>query len=175
MTRRAVAVGVAGLLLLGLGPAASAAPTPVDTTQVSTAPVEDLILPVEDLVFGEGNADGSVVQQGQEFTLLSDVFFAYNQAALNPQASAEIERIVGTIKASGATALTVVGHTDSDGADAANLDLSRRRAESVRTALLTGLPGVTVTAEGRGEAEPVASNDTPEGRALNRRVTITRA
>ncbi len=164
MKRGLVAIGVAGVLLVGVAPTASADPAPVDISQVAATPVEDLIFP-------EANADGSVVQRGKEFTLAADVFFAYNDAKLNAKAGTEITRITGLIKESGAKKLTVVGHTDCDGSDSANLALSQRRAESVKAALAPGLPGVAITAVGRGETQPVAPNDTDRGRALNRRVT----
>ena len=65
-------------------------------------------------------------------------------------------------------------YTDSTGDDAYNQALSERRAESVRAALQAKLPGtITLTAEGKGEADPIADNGTDDGRALNRRVTIT--
>jgi outer membrane protein OmpA-like peptidoglycan-associated protein len=67
----------------------------------------------------------------------------------------------------------VEGHTDSQGTDAHNLDLSQRRAESVRAALLArGYDASRVQAVGIGEARPVADNNTAEGRANNRRVEI---
>lgn len=67
----------------------------------------------------------------------------------------------------------VVGHTDSTGSDAINYPLSVARAESVRNYLTTkGVNPLRVVTEGRGEREPVASNDAPAGRAQNRRVEI---
>lgn len=67
----------------------------------------------------------------------------------------------------------MVGHTDSDGDDASNQTLSENRAKSVAAALSEALGAShTITAEGRGESEPIASNSTDEGKTLNRRVTI---
>ncbi len=70
--------------------------------------------------------------------------------------------------------ITVAGHTDAFGGDTFNFELSSKRAESVRAYLLETLriPGARVSAVGYGETEPVASNDTPEGRAANRRIDI---
>jgi outer membrane protein OmpA-like peptidoglycan-associated protein len=69
--------------------------------------------------------------------------------------------------------LRVEGFTDSQGADAANLSLSRQRAEAVRKALVgAGLDGGRIQTVGRGKAEPVADNASAEGRARNRRVEI---
>jgi outer membrane protein OmpA-like peptidoglycan-associated protein len=65
-----------------------------------------------------------------------------------------------------------VGHTDADGNDAANLDLSKRRAASVKNELVKafGIDGSRIETDGKGEAQPVAPNDTPSNKALNRRV-----
>ncbi|MCL4792713.1 MAG: OmpA family protein, partial [Gammaproteobacteria bacterium] len=69
--------------------------------------------------------------------------------------------------------IEVRGHTDSRGADDYNLGLSRRRAEAVRNYLIEkGTPAERLTAVGIGEADPIADNETEEGRALNRRVSL---
>jgi outer membrane protein OmpA-like peptidoglycan-associated protein len=69
--------------------------------------------------------------------------------------------------------IQVIGHTDSDADASYNLDLSLRRAEAVSDVLLdAGVPFSRIEAIGRGEDQPVASNFTPEGKALNRRVEI---
>jgi outer membrane protein OmpA-like peptidoglycan-associated protein len=69
--------------------------------------------------------------------------------------------------------LEIEGHTDSVGSDAANQSLSERRAETVRAYLVQqGVPTGSVTAAGFGKSRPVASNDTAEGRHLNRRVEL---
>ena len=65
------------------------------------------------------------------------------------------------------------GHTDSQGSDAYNLRLSQQRAESVREYLVSqGVEPGRITARGYGESQPIASNDTADGRATNRRVTL---
>jgi len=68
--------------------------------------------------------------------------------------------------------LNIIGHTDSDGSDGDNIDLSQRRAESVKAALVDDfdITANRLTAEGKGETKPVAENDSPEGKAANRRV-----
>jgi outer membrane protein OmpA-like peptidoglycan-associated protein len=68
----------------------------------------------------------------------------------------------------------IVGHTDSDGADAANLDLSKRRGGAVKAELVKsfGIDASRLEADGMGETQPVASNDTPANKALNRRVEL---
>ena len=83
-----------------------------------------------------------------------------------------IVEVAEQIEASGATEVNVTGHTDSQGSPSDNQVLSEQRAESVASALSKELPDVNITAEGKGEDEPVASNDTEVGQAKNRRVSI---
>jgi outer membrane protein OmpA-like peptidoglycan-associated protein len=66
----------------------------------------------------------------------------------------------------------IVGHTDSDGSDAANLDLSKKRAASVKESLTKdfGIDEARMETDGKGESEPIDKNDTPVGKANNRRV-----
>lgn len=71
--------------------------------------------------------------------------------------------------------IEVAGHTDSQGTDANNQALSEARAEAIRARLAGAFPNASITAVGYGETQPIASNDTAEGRAQNRRVEITAA
>jgi OOP family OmpA-OmpF porin len=83
------------------------------------------------------------------------------------------KRAVEALKAEGGVAVIVEGHTDSVGSDAYNKKLSLRRADAVRQYLVKhGIPADRITAEGFGESSPVASNDTEDGRAQNRRVEL---
>jgi outer membrane protein OmpA-like peptidoglycan-associated protein len=117
---------------------------------------------------------------GRDFTLTSDVLFAFDKATLTTRARTEIARIAGVLKSApdaetGAkvTAVSVTGYTDDVGSDSYNRGLSQRRAAAVRIALVRALgSGIRVSAAGRGEADPVASNDTERGRQANRRVQI---
>lgn len=171
--------GLACLLALGV-PADTAAPTPTPTMVPATGtpatfPVEDLVFPVGDLIFPEASGDGAVTDLGgKEFRLAADVLFAFDKADLNARARKELAAIAVRLKDGRAAGVAVVGYTDSQGADAYNAVLSAHRAESVRTWLAAALgSGVAVTAEGKGEADPIAENKTKAGQALNRRVTIT--
>lgn len=153
-------------------PRAWAAPQQVDPARAVAWPVVDVVAPVQDLVYAEANADASVTEQGDIITLGADVFFAYNSDALTDRAREELARVTEKLRAAGGTTLTVTGHTDATGATSHNQGLSERRAAAVQAALQGSLPGVNVQASGKGASEPVAGNDTDEGRALNRRVVI---
>lgn len=106
----------------------------------------------------------------------ADVLFAFDSADLSGDARATLERVGAEVvdRAAGGT-LRVVGHTDSQGSDAYNIDLSQRRAAAAAEVLrpFAERAGLTVETDGRGEAEPVADNGTDEGRQANRRVTVT--
>jgi outer membrane protein OmpA-like peptidoglycan-associated protein len=108
-------------------------------------------------------------------SLSGAVLFAFNKATLLPSAERvlnEVATALKTDKQSNRT-LTVVGHTDSVGTDAANQALSLARAQAVRNFLIAhGVSPNRIRAVGRGENQPVAQNDTPENRAQNRRVEI---
>lgn len=106
--------------------------------------------------------------------LSAEVLFDTGKAALRPEGAAALREVVGKVQALGKAKLRVLGHTDAQGASAANLKLSEARAQAVVTFLasLEGLSGVPVDGKGYGEQRPVALNDTPEGRQKNRRVEV---
>lgn len=107
---------------------------------------------------------------------LRGVYFDTGSATLLPQSATEIANIATLLAAQPDWQLTIEGHTDAIGSDADNLLLSQNRAEAVRRALVdgNGIAAGQLTAIGLGEAVPVESNDTFEGRARNRRVEIAR-
>ena len=104
---------------------------------------------------------------------LSDVLFDTGSYTLKPGAREKLAKVSGIVLAHPGLLLQVEGHTDSVGSDDFNLRLSEMRAGSVREFLIgQGLKDNAITAEGFGKSEPVATNDTPEGRQRNRRVEI---
>ncbi|RON12888.1 OmpA family protein [Pseudomonas frederiksbergensis] len=106
-------------------------------------------------------------------TLNGNVLFAYNQSELMPEARSQLDSLMAKLQSADVVSVKVVGHTDSQGSDAYNQKLSERRASSVAAYLLSqGLAPNKLTSEGRGESQPVADNDTEEGRAQNRRVEL---
>lgn len=100
--------------------------------------------------------------------------FAFDSAELDRSSKAALDRVIDVIKShSQSVDLGVIGHTDSRGPDAYNQKLSERRAAAVVDYLVAnGVSRSSLSAAGKGEAEPIASNATDEGRALNRRVEL---
>jgi OOP family OmpA-OmpF porin len=98
--------------------------------------------------------------------------FDFDKASLTADGRAVVRTAAGTLRGTSERVL-VTGYTDSVGSDAYNVKLSERRAKTVRDALVAdGVAADRITTKGMGEADPVASNDTAEGRARNRRVDI---
>lgn len=110
--------------------------------------------------------------RGEVFVLAGDAFGS-GQSRLTPAAAASVRALAAYLQASPAATLRIEGHTDSQGGAEANLKLSQRRAAAVRDALVAaGMTPARVQAVGRGDSQPVASNDSASGRARNRRVEI---
>ncbi len=110
----------------------------------------------------------------------ADVLFDFDEATLRPEATEQLGKTAGLIRQGGAGTIGIDGFTDAKGSDAYNLDLSRRRAETVAEWMRqqAGVRQRNFTVTGKGEADPVAPNakpdgsDDPAGRAKNRRVEI---
>ncbi len=106
-------------------------------------------------------------------SISGDVAFDLNKATLKPEFYPELDRIIATLNESPETQFEIVGHADSTGAADYNQGLSERRAEAVADYFARhGIESDRFTTSGRGEMDPVASNETREGRAKNRRVDI---
>jgi len=104
---------------------------------------------------------------------MSDVLFDTGSYTLKPGAREKLAKISGILLAHPGLMLQIEGHTDSVGTDEFNQQLSERRADSVRDFLAEqGVPASAITARGFGKTQPVASNDTAEGRQRNRRVEL---
>jgi outer membrane protein OmpA-like peptidoglycan-associated protein len=109
---------------------------------------------------------------GREITL-GDMLFKVGKADLNAQGQKAVGELATFLKNNPDRNVTLIGHTDSTGSAKFNNKLSRERAESVKTALVSnGIPNDRIAASGRGEADPVASNSTAQGRQKNRRVVV---
>lgn len=106
--------------------------------------------------------------------VVKDLNFASGSAVLTPESRTVLDSVAAGIRVNPAlTEITVIGHTDSQGAAGYNKSLSERRAKSVADYLRgQGLTNLKINAVGMGDEQPIASNDTAEGRADNRRVEI---
>ena len=111
--------------------------------------------------------------RGLVITLSGSVLFASGKSALLPAAQNRLNQVAEALMATKERRLTVEGHTDSQGSSNSNQSLSQRRADAVRSYLISrGYPGDLIQAQGIGEDRPVADNTSAEGRANNRRVEI---
>lgn len=111
-------------------------------------------------------------ERGIELTL-GDVFFVTGRATLMPGGLQAIDKLSKFLEKHPGKGVLIEGHTDSVGTEEYNMRLSQMRAEAVRDALLKrGINAQRITTKGYGESYPVASNNTAEGRQLNRRVEV---
>lgn len=129
-------------------------------------------------VSGATSITGDPTGFGFTIGLSGDYLFEFDKDTLTPKAQAALESVLTLYKDYAGTNIKVVGHTDAKGSNDYNLDLSKRRASSVKEWFKTaGIDASLLTTKGYGETKPVAENtkngkDHPEGRALNRRVEI---
>lgn len=112
------------------------------------------------------------VNEGIKITFHESVVnFGFDSSNLTPSSEENLAKLAKVLKEQPNTNISIYGHTDSKGSDDYNLKLSERRANSVVNYLNSlGISLSRMTPKGMGETEPIATNDTPEGRAKNRRV-----
>jgi OOP family OmpA-OmpF porin len=97
--------------------------------------------------------------------------FESGRATIDPDSAGLLDRLIETALRCPAANIEIIGHTDADGEDASNQALSEKRAQAVADYVVkAGLPADRFTATGYGSTQPVASNDTDEGKAQNRRI-----
>ena len=117
-----------------------------------------------------------VVRQGDNITLNmpGSVTFAFDKSEVQPQFYPVLDNVASTLQQYNQTIIEVAGHTDSVGSDSYNQQLSQRRADAVAAYLGSrGIMRDRMITVGAGETRPIASNDSEQGRASNRRVEIT--
>ena len=121
---------------------------------------------------GEG-AEVSRVGEGIAVTFASGILYPFDSDQILPAGRENLRQLAQSLQRYPGTEVLIVGHTDNVGSDAYNQALSQRRSDSARSYLVSmGIDGGRIRTEGRGESEPIASNETEEGRAENRRVEI---
>ncbi|MDS1270942.1 OmpA family protein [Lipingzhangella sp. LS1_29] len=128
-----------------------------------------------DLHAFSADPEGAREESGDELAIMlsADVLFEVDESELTEEAADVLEGVAAEIDEASGEEVQIDGHTDNTGTDAINDPLSEDRAESVHQALAELVDReVDFTTEGHGSSDPVADNDTEEGRELNRRVTV---
>jgi outer membrane protein OmpA-like peptidoglycan-associated protein len=138
---------------------------------------EDIVVETtltQDVVANAAALDSGLTGTGH--VVVSGILFDTGKADVKPESAAALQEVAKLLKENPALKVYVVGHTDNVGALAANLDLSKRRAAAVAQALTTqyGVAAARLQSFGAGPYAPIASNDSEDGRALNRRVELVK-
>ena len=117
----------------------------------------------------------ALFEEGKKSLVLEGVNFEYDKAVLTPESAVVLDRVAASLRDWPDIRVEVDGFTDSDGSAAYNLRLSQKRAEAVQQYLTEhGVDPSRLRAKGFGEAKPIADNTTPEGKARNRRVELSK-
>ena len=120
-----------------------------------------------------GDAKVERVGEGIQLTFDSGILFKVGSSNLSQTAMTDIEKLAVTLKEYPETDITIEGHTDSSGSEATNLKLSQDRAKAVHDHMVAqGISASRLNTVGYGETQPIATNDTKEGKMQNRRVEL---
>jgi outer membrane protein OmpA-like peptidoglycan-associated protein len=127
---------------------------------------------VSNIRFAQGTPDmrSKLITEGKLVT--TGILFDVNSDKIKPESFGVLQEIAKVLRENKPVSVNIVGHTDNDGDESKNLELSKRRAASVKQALTTqfGIDAARMQTDGKGETQPVADNNTKEGKAKNRRV-----
>jgi OOP family OmpA-OmpF porin len=147
---------------------AAGVPAVAAAAAVTQAPSEPI---VEEIVMEEKTTVVVTKEQAESF---SQEMFATNSTELSADGKAALGPLIAVLQAHPESSVQVVGHTDSTGSAEYNMTVSKKRAAAVAAYIEEqGIDASRITATGEGEENPVATNDTAEGRAMNRRVEAT--
>lgn len=126
------------------------------------------------LAVGDPDTRNKLLTEGKFST--TGILFDVNSSNIRPESYGTLKDIANVLKENSSVHVKIIGHTDSDGDDKLNLALSKKRAESVKEALINefGIDASRMETDGKGETQPVAPNTTPEGKAQNRRVEFVK-
>ena len=126
------------------------------------------------LAVGAPDTRSKLMTEGKFST--TGILFDVNSDKIKPESYGVLKDIAGVLTENAGVRVKIIGHTDSDGDDAKNLDLSKRRAASVKAALASefGIDAGRLDTDGKGETQPAAPNTSPEGKANNRRVEFVK-
>jgi outer membrane protein OmpA-like peptidoglycan-associated protein len=142
--------------------------------QDSYAPEDYMILGNIRLAVGAPDTRNKLMTEGKFVT--RGILFDVNSDKIKPESGGALKDIANVLKENAGVKVKIVGHTDSDGDDKANMTLSEKRAAAVKNHLVKeyGIDEASLTTEGKGESEPADKNPTPEGKANNRRVEFVK-
>jgi len=123
---------------------------------------------------GKADTRHQLIDEGRFST--TAILFNVNAATIQPASGAVLKEIADVLSQVKEVRIKIIGHTDSDGDDKANLTLSQKRAAAVKNALVNeyGIDAARIITDGKGELQPVADNKTNEGKAQNRRVEFVK-
>lgn len=123
---------------------------------------------------GKADTRHKLIEEGKFST--TAILFDVNSASIKPESAGVLKEIATTLKENNGIKIKIIGHTDSDGNDAANLELSKKRAAAVKDILAKEyeVDASGIETDGKGESKPVADNKTAEGKAANRRVEFVK-
>lgn len=126
------------------------------------------------LAVGAPDTRNKLITEGKYVT--HGILFDVNSDRIKPESYGVLKEIAGVLSEHGDVKVRIIGHTDSDGDDDMNMDLSKRRAAAVKAALSRefNIDSSRMEADGKGESEPADKNDTPTGKANNRRVEFVK-
>lgn len=135
--------------------------------------MQDQKAAMEQATVGTGVAVSQTADNRLKLDIPSDISFATGRSDVNSSFAPILNQFATSLNQNPVTTVTIIGHTDSTGSDAINNPLSIDRANSTRNYLVArGVAGNRIATDGRGSREPIADNNTNEGRAKNRRVEI---
>jgi flagellar motor protein MotB len=119
---------------------------------------------------GAPDTRNKIITEGKWVT--HGILFDVNSDRIKPESYGTLKEMAGVLTESSDLKVVIVGHTDSDGDDAANMDLSKRRAAAVKSTLVSEfkIDAGRLETDGKGESQPIDKNDNPAGKANNRRV-----
>lgn len=135
--------------------------------------MQDQKMAMERATAGTGVAVSQTTDNRLKLDIPSDVSFDVGRAAIKPNFAPILNQFASSLNQNPVTTVTIIGHTDNTGSDAINNPLSVDRAEAARDYLVSrGVARTRVATDGRGSREPIADNNTQQGRDKNRRVEI---
>jgi outer membrane protein OmpA-like peptidoglycan-associated protein len=137
-------------------------------------PQEDALVSNFRVAIGDPDMRSKLITEGKLVT--QGILFDVNSDKIKPESAGTLKSIADVLKENANVKVQIIGHTDSDGDDAANLALSKKRSASVKNALSTayGIDSSRMETDGLGESKPIAENTTSEGKAKNRRVEFVK-